>query len=82
MKTIRDGKCTTMNIRSINSETPAAFVKRNGPTLTHEIGIRFGLDVREALKVMKKLERAGEVKSRRVAFDYGAGLEWTVQTTP
>jgi hypothetical protein len=59
-------------------ETPLEFIRRNGPTLTHEIALRFGMDQREALKVMKGLQRSGQAKSRRVAFDYGAGLEWTI----
>lgn len=64
------------NVTQISAETPLQFVRRNGPTLTHEIGIRFGMRVNDALRTMKALERAGSVTSRRVAFEHGAGLEW------
>ena len=65
-------------IVSINCETPLEFVTRNGPTLTHEIARRFGTDIKTALQIMKALERRGLVQSRRVAFEHGAGLEWSL----
>jgi DNA-binding MarR family transcriptional regulator len=65
------------SISTISRETPVEFVRRNGPTLTSEIGFRFGLRVQDALRTMKTLERAGSVTSRRVAYAQGAGLEWT-----
>jgi predicted ArsR family transcriptional regulator len=64
-------------IATISRETPVEFVKRNGPTLTSEIGFRFGLCVQDALRTMKALERTGCVTSRRVAYAQGAGFEWT-----
>lgn len=60
----------------ISEETPEEFVRRNGPTLTHEVAYRFGIAVDEALKVMKRLEKDGKVSSRRATFTHGAGYEW------
>jgi hypothetical protein len=61
------------------NETPIDFLRRNGPTLTHEFAMRFGLDRDDALIELKRLERAGELTKRRVAFSYGAGYEWKVE---
>lgn len=70
----------TAQIVRLNSEDPAAFIKRNGPTLTREVAYRFGLEMDAALAWLKRLERAGAIKGRRVAITRagsGAGYEWT-----
>lgn len=65
-------------IVTLFQETPLEFVRKNGPTLTHEVALRFNMDVQTALKAMKHLENHGLAKSRRVSFEHGAGYEWTV----
>jgi hypothetical protein len=69
-------------IVKMHNETPVAFIRRNGPTLTIEVAQRFGMDRRIALKMLRRLERAGEIRSRRIALSSpaaGTGLEWTVE---
>jgi DNA-binding Lrp family transcriptional regulator len=63
-------------IVTISRETPLEFIRRNGPTLTWEVANRFSLDQREALKIMKALEKTGAIKSKRVAYDIAAGKQW------
>jgi len=61
------------------SETPLEFVRRNGPTLTHEIQYRFGLrHAKDAYELMVKLRRKKLVTSKRVTHEFGASLEWKV----
>lgn len=68
-------------IITINRETVPAFLKRNGPTLTHEVASRFCLTQKVALEALKGLEEMGHVQKRRVSFggdgQAGQGYEWT-----
>jgi hypothetical protein len=69
-------------IVSINRETVPEFIRRNGPTLTHEVAARFCIDQKTALATLKGLQEMGHLASRRVRYcggdqaGSGAGYEW------
>lgn len=54
-------------------ETVAAFVRRVGPVVTSTVATRFGMDMRDARKALKRLERAGEIESARIIV---GGEKW------
>lgn len=68
-------------MRAISSETIEQFLQRRGPVFTNDVACRFGMQVKDARRALKLLERDGRVRSRRDiaggngAFT-GAGLLW------
>lgn len=64
-------------VARIFSESILDFVRREGPVTTAAVSYRFGMiDIRDARKALKALEKSGEVRSRREKFDYCAMSVW------
>ncbi len=64
-------------VAKIFSESILDFVKREGPVTTAAVSYRFGMiDIRDARKALRALEKDGHIKSRRETFNYCAMNVW------
>lgn len=64
-------------VAQIFSESILDFVKREGPVTTAAVSYRFGMiDIRDARKALRKLEKDGLIKSKRETFNYCAMNVW------
>lgn len=64
-------------VAKIFNESILDFVRREGPVTTAAVSYRFGMiDLRDARKALRNLERNGLITSKREVFDYCAMNVW------